>query len=187
MTRRAATRRGTLCALLVLVSLAAAACGGAAPTASSSSALPATSLSPEMAGARSRFVECLETHGVPAEVASWGFGDLLPRAGSPSPTTPMTVKAANQYRGAFETCRGQLPTRGLGGMRGADFLNSPAGRAYVSCLQDHGMTLPASTAAPSGAAGTSPRASDFKTAEKACAGLTPRVVPGTSTSLTTAP
>jgi hypothetical protein len=173
-----------LLAPLALASLTAGACNGGATIASSTSS-PTTSLSQDLSAARGRFVECLEIHGVPAQVASVGFGDRRPLTGSPAPTPSMTLKAVNPYREAFEACRNQLPSPGLGGMRGTGFLNSPAGRAYASCLADHGLPVPAPTSAAANAGGPA-TGTDFRTAEKACAGLEPKPALGGSTSTTTA-
>jgi hypothetical protein len=50
-------------------------------------------------------------------------------------TPPPGVNAA-QYSAALNACRSQLPN-------GGNFANSSAFQAYRSCLQDHGVSMPA--------------------------------------------
>ena len=190
-------------ALLAVVSLAAACSGGSAKTsASTTTTVPAGAAG--FAAARARLTQCLESHGVPANVASSGLGFGGRRGGGSSTTSSTTgpVPATTrptipaQYQAAFQACRGQF------GGAGAN-LNSPALAAYRNCLQVHGVTLPSTpsgTGAPNGAApdgagttnGSAPpggfgaAANDptVQAARQACASLLPA---RSSTTTTSAP
>lgn len=185
MTLRAAPWKAGLLVPVALISLAAGACDRGSTTTSSSA--PTAALPSSASAARTRFMSCLESHGVPPSVASAGFGDLRPLARSPASTPPSTMPAATSYSGAFEACRSQLPSPGLGGLRGTGFLNSSAGRAYLSCLEAHGLTLPASTSTQTNSAGSFAGITNFRSAEKACTNLAPRAALGGPTPTTTVP
>ena len=143
-------------ALLLLVPLSAltalaAGCGGSTKTsAATTTTAPAAGSNGAAAAARAKFTSCLESHGVPASEATGGFGFRRPASSSSSssaPSTPPSTSAA--YAAAFQACRSDLPARfGAGGLQ-----NSAAGRAYLQCLQLHGVTLPSTP--PTSAGGTS--------------------------------
>lgn len=173
---------------LAVVTALAAGCGGSAGNAArSSTPTTAPGGTPSAAGARSRFTSCLEAHGVPASEATRGFGfrrGAVPAsAGGSEPSstsTPPTTSAA--FAAAFQACRSELPARPGGG-----FQNSAAGRAYLQCLQLHGVTIPT---APAGSAQTpggfrsltsNPA---FQAARTACAALAPSRAgpPGTTST-----
>ena len=215
-------------ACLVALAAVATACGGSSTkTSSSSTTSPPTSGSAAtgsaatgsgatgsggsaaFAAARTKFTQCLESHGVPASVASSGFGfggrrgsadgsGATGSTGSGSTnsgsstaggsTTRPTI--ASQYQSAFTACRSDLPTGGFGG----GGFNSVTSAAYRNCLTLHGVTIP--TTPPSTAAGSSgPRAGPgglgalrnnpkFQAAQKACASLLPaRTGAGTTTTV----
>lgn len=176
-------------ALLVLLPLAvtvlAAGCGGGTKGVSA-----ATTTTTAPGTARARFTACLEAHGVPAAEATRGFG--LRRnpgngsAGTAASSTPPTTTAG--FGAAFQACRSDLP-RGSGA--GA-FRNTAAGRAYLQCLQLHGVTIPTTvpgsaprtgTGGGFGAIASNPA---FQSARAACAALAPNRdrAPGGSASTT---
>ena len=171
--------------LLGLASLAAA-CGGSTKTGSAATSTTTGSGSGALAAARAKFTSCLESHGVPASEATRPFFGRRAGTGSTSssPTsTPPTTTAA--YAAAFAACRRDLPT-GLG--RGG-FQNTTAGRAYLQCLQLHGVTVP-STPPTSSAGGSGPGGGfgsiadnpNFQQARAACAALAPSRTGASSTT-----
>lgn len=157
--------------LLGIVMLAAA-CGGSSK-ANSASTTPTTAggAGRGFAAARAKFTSCLESHGVPSSQASQAFGGFR-RGSASSPSTPPTTSAT--YGAAFQACRSDLPARGAGG----GFTNSAAGRAYLQCLQLHGVTVPST---PSGSGSGGPGSGfgalnsnpNFQAARQACASLAP--------------
>lgn len=177
---------------LVAITALAAGCGGSSrPAASATTTVPASGArSPAANGARAKFVSCLEAHGVPASEASRPFGfRRAPGGGSTTTSAPPTTSAS--FAAAFQACRSDLPARpgGFGALQ-----NTAAGRAYLQCLQLHGVTVPSSPSGtanggrgPGGsfaAAGSNP---NFEAARTACAALAPRqstggAGPGSTTS-----
>jgi hypothetical protein len=172
---------GLLMALpLLAVTALAAGCGGSAKTSSASTTTAPAAGTPATA-ARAKFTSCLEAHGVPASEAAQGFG-FRRGAGSSTPSstvTPPTTSAA--FAAAFQACRSDLPARfGNGGLQ-----NTAAGRAYLQCLQLHGVTLPSTppTSAGGSPAGTAPTPGGafrslssnpaYQAARTACAALAP--------------
>jgi hypothetical protein len=90
------------------------------------------------------------------------------------------------YAAAAQACRSDLPTRGTGG-----FQNSAAGRAYLQCLQLHGVTVPTNPAggAPAGSgagAGGFSSNPNFQAARQACASLAPSGSGGPTSSTSAA-
>lgn len=177
----------TLFVLLPLIALGAlvAGCGGSAKASSSSTTTPAAN---SAAAARAKFTSCLEAHGVPASEATRTFGfrrgrgtsspsDSSNPSDSSSTATPPSTSAA--FAAAFRACRSDLPARlGNGG-----FQNTAAGRAYLQCLQLHGVTLPSTPPGSTGGTSTgSAPGNDFRSltsnpafqaARTACASLAP--------------
>jgi hypothetical protein len=140
------------------LSVAVAACGGGTTT---SGASPTTARSnktaagatkttaPASPASMTKYIQCLTSHGVPANAAS-GFGarrgtgstsgTAVPGSQTsgtrPAGTRP-TIPA--QYQAAFQACRSLRPTgTGFGG----GTFNSAQFAAYRNCLQLHGVTLP---------------------------------------------
>lgn len=188
-----AGRSPLLLVLPVVATMAlAAGCGGSSrpAAASATTTAPASGArSPAATAARAKFVSCLEAHGVPASEATRPFGfRRAPGAGSTSTSSPPTTSAA--FAAAFRACRSDLPARrgGFGALK-----NTAAGRAYLQCLQLHGVTVPSTPSGtanggsvPGGAfgAGSNP---NFQAARTACAALAPHRTgggtgPGSTTS-----
>ena len=207
-----ASRLVMLPAVAAVAIVAGACSGGGTKTgsASTTTAAPASVSSPSastpagsagFAAARARYTSCMEAHGVPASEANAGFGrrgGLGPNAGStpPSTATPPTTTAV--FGAAFTACRSDLPTRGAGGF--ANLQNSAAGRAYLQCLQLHGVTVPSGPPTTAAASSSSSRSATtpgaggglasnpaFAAARQACAPLAPAAgVRGGATTTTTA-
>jgi hypothetical protein len=182
-------QRAKSAALLAPAILATAvfltACGGSTKSgaaATTTTTTPRAGGSASFAAARARFTSCLEAHGVPASEATRGFGgrrgtgSTVTGPSSSTPSTPPTTNAA--YAAAFAACRSDLPS-GFGG--GGGFQNSAAGRAYLQCLQLHGVTIPSTPPSAPGASTPSTRPNfgslannpKFQQARAACAALAP--------------
>jgi hypothetical protein len=159
-------RRARLAMLggLLVAGLVLAACGGGGSGSSASANTASTTT--VAGGGRGRFsltafTTCMASHGVTLKLPT------RPANGTPPSTTPGETRPQRpaggggfggfggnfadrfktapagvdptKYAAALAACRSTLPTGGGGG--GA--LNSSAFQAYRSCLQDHGVTLPA--------------------------------------------
>jgi hypothetical protein len=178
---------------LIGVALLATACGGGSTktssSATSSTTAPTGSAGSTAAASRAKFTQCLESHGVPASVASAGFG----RRGAGGATSSTTTggssangsSALSKYQAAFTACRSDLPA-GFG--RGGNF-NSAALAAYRNCLEIHGVTVPTTTPGSSGSGGgfgggfgAASRSPAFQAAQKACASLLPARTGPTTTA-----
>jgi hypothetical protein len=183
-------RLGLFIALpLIGVALLATACGGGSTKTSSSASTSTTAPagSSTAAASRAKFTQCLESHGVPASVASAGFGRRGAGGSTSSTTTGGTAPGRSslftQYQSAFNACRSDLPS-GFGG--GGNF-NSAAFAAYRNCLEIHGVTVPTTqpgssgTGGFSGGLGAASRSPAFQAAQKACASLLP-ARPGPTTT-----
>ncbi|HET6965822.1 MAG TPA: hypothetical protein VFH58_13690 [Acidimicrobiales bacterium] len=166
------------------------ACGGSSKASSAHTTTTTTAGNAAFAASRAKFVSCLEAHGVPASEATRPFGfrrgaDASPGASassvSPPPSTPPTTDAI--FGAAFATCRSDLPT---GPGRGGDFTNTAAGRAYLQCLQLHGVSVPSTTVPGQGfrSFATDP---NFQKARVACAALAPTRPGGGASSTTSLP
>jgi len=143
-----------IAALLCVAALTLAACGGSSSHAAASSP---TSTTPTTGGGQfgtrlAAFRTCMAAHGVTLPQrrrttngstpgtggggggffggGGGGGGGLGARFSQPPAGVDPT-----KYQNALNACRSQLPT-------GGNF-NSSAFQAYRSCLQDHGVTLPA--------------------------------------------
>ena len=150
-----------------------------------------------------KYVQCLTSHGVPANAAG-GFGARRgpgstsgstvpgpqPTGTRPAGTRP-TIPA--QYQAAFQACRSLRPT---GAGFGGGTFNSAQFAAYRNCLQLHGVTLPTTpTTKPGqtppsggtggfragGAFGAQANTPAFQKARQACACLLPARSGPTST------
>jgi hypothetical protein len=171
----------TLC-LPIAALLVLAGCGGGGSKANASTSSTTGSANAD----RSAFTKCLSDHGV--TLPSGGFpggGNGGPPAngslpdfggGNGSGTPPRgSFPGANNPKSqeAFNACRSQLPNSGQGGFAGA---NSQAFQAYTSCLRDHGVSVPTTTAGGSATPGSRPNfQSDpkFASANKTCRSLLP--------------
>lgn len=174
--------------LLAVVAVASA-CGGSskAATASTTTTTVAGGRSGTFAAARTRFTSCLESKGVPANVAAEGFGagrrGPSSSSSSSAPSTPRPT-VPSQYLSAFQSCRSQLPSG----------FNSTQLRTYEQCLEVHGVPVPTTTPTNSGSTGGAPGGGfgrlgslrsnpAYASAFQACASLLP-ARPGSSTSTT---
>ena len=177
--------------LVLALAAVAAGCGGSpkASSASTTTAPPAGG-GGTAAAARAKFTSCLEAHGIPASEATQRFGfRRTPGSSTPSTATPPSTSAA--FAAAFQACRSDLPTRfGNGGLQ-----NTAAGRAYLECLQLHGVTLPSTPPSSVGGSGTGTvpgsgfrsLASNpaYQAARTACAALAPNRADGPNGSSST--
>ncbi len=170
---------------LIGVALLATACGGGSTKTSSSDSTstttPSGSTGSAAAASRAKFTQCLESHGVPASVASAGFGRRGTNGSTSSTTTGGSSAGRSslftQYQSAFTACRSDLPAGSFGG--GGNF-NSAALAAYRNCLEIHGVTVPTTTPGSTGSGGgfgggfgAASRSPAFQAAQKACASLLP--------------
>lgn len=179
---------------LLAVAGLATACGGGGTKAAS---VPTTTTPPSSASsraaARARLTSCLEAHGVPASEANLGFGFRRSSgSGTSSTSTPPTTTAT--FAAAFQACRADLPAGP--GQGGFQFQNSTAGRAYLQCLELHGVTVPSTPPTTGGATGANPGGGfaglannpNYQAARTACAALAPTRTGGSdSTSSTSSP
>jgi hypothetical protein len=138
--------------LLCIAALTLAACGGSSSHAAASNAPTTTTGGSGPNGTRlAAFRTCMSNHGITlpqrrrtgtgdsgASGASGftggsggGGGGFANRFAQPPAGVDPT-----KYQDALNACRSQLPT-------GGGNFNSSAFQAYRSCLQDHGVTLPA--------------------------------------------
>jgi hypothetical protein len=195
------------------LSVAVAACGGGSTT---SGATPTTARSnkstsgttkattPAAQTSMSKYVQCLTSHGVPANAAS-GFGARRGPGSTSGSTVPGSQPAGTrpagtrptipaQYQAAFQACRSLRPSGS--GFGGGNF-NSAQFAAYRNCLQLHGVTLPTTPTTrpgqtpPSGGTGGGFGAGGafagqantpaFQQARQACASLLPARSGPTST------
>jgi hypothetical protein len=159
---------------LLFVILAAgllAACGGGSSTKTAAPATTTTVAPAASSGSANGFAaytQCLRSHGV----TSFGGG---PGASSSAPGTTVPQATMNAAR---QACASLRPA-GAGAGGGAGALNSPAAAAYRTCLQQHGVTLPAAGQTPTTAAGSSGTRGGFannptfQAAAQACASLRP--------------
>jgi hypothetical protein len=110
--------------------------------------------------------------GPPANGSRPDFGSgngsgTPPRGSFPGSTDP-------KFQQAFSACRSQLPNGGRGGFGGG--ANSQAFQAYTSCLRDHGVNVPTTTAGGSATPGSRPNFQDdpkFASANQTCRALLP--------------
>lgn len=174
-----------------------AACGGGGSSASGSTT---TTTTPGGAARNAAFTSCLKQYGVTLPAGAFGgFGGRRPTGasgasgggfggGGAGGRPPISVPgvSAQKLQAALGACRSKLPNGGrFGGGGGA---NAGAVKAYLSCLGDHGVTVPTTTSGstPAGA-GSQLRAvrndPKYAAASKACAALLPTF--GGSTTTTT--
>ena len=209
------SRQISLAVFVVASSLAVAACGGSGSgTASAPGSTTATTTVAGAAGAQTAFRECLKQHGVdlPAGFGNRAPGDRPnggsgPPGGGPGgfpgggsgfpgggPGGFPGGAAGGKFQKALEACRGSLPAGGFGGGRGG--ANPQQLEAYLSCLRDHGVKVPARTpgTTPGTASGSAPRGNPalravqndpkFAAANKTCRPLLPTF--GSANTTTTA-
>jgi hypothetical protein len=172
--------------LVGAIALVLAACGGGSPSASASGTGSTSTTTPRGGFQNAAFQTCLKQHGVALPPRN---GGNRPGAGGPggggTPNSIPGLTAAQQS--ALNACRSQLPSGGRNRPGGA---NSQALQAYLSCLSDHGVTVPTTT---SGSSASGTRASGsvlnavrndpkFAAANQTCRALLP--TPGGSTTTT---
>ncbi len=169
---------------LVSAGLASAACGGSSgssaganttvPAAATPTTAAGDSLGAGLGAALTAFRTCMSSHGITVSLPtgrrnrtgippSTTPGDTRPAPGGGGPggggfgggfanrfaTAPAGVDTA-KYATAYAACKSKLPT---GDGNGA-LQNNSAFKAYVSCLLDHGVTLPSTPTTVAG--GTTP-------------------------------
>jgi hypothetical protein len=176
-------------ALIAIFALAG--CGGSSHAASAGTTTttgPAGGNGARNGAALSAFRSCMSSHGVTLPQRPRGSGNRTPGSSRPRGTgngggfggggffnQPPPGVDATKYQSALSACRSTLPT-------GANFRNNSAFQAYRSCLQDHGVTLPAQ-----GSSGNINRNDPkVKAAMKTCAPLLPQGF-GRRSTTTTAP
>jgi hypothetical protein len=177
--------------MISIAVLTLAACGGGGTAAASST----TTTTPGGRGFRNAaFTTCLKQHGVTLPSGGFGGGGRRGASGASGATGPVGRRPGGFFGGggaglsqkeqaAFSACRSKLPNGGQfgGGLRGG--ANATALKAYLSCLSDHGVTVPktpvAGASGPAGPGGfRSPLASlrndpKFAAARQACRVLLP--------------
>ncbi len=199
MARMRDVKTGFLATLggVVVAGLVLAACGGGSTHAAASTAPTTTTVAGNggRGAALAAFVSCMSGKGVTLTLPN---RPRNPNGGPPS-TTPGDTRPQGEggfgggfggglagrfatappgvdpvkYRAALAACRSKLPTGGVP--------NSSAFQAYRSCLQDHGVTLPAT-----GGTGTINRNDPkVQTALATCRPLLPAGGFGRSTTTTT--
>ena len=189
--------------LAVSAPLVVAGCGGGSGSqAASATDVTTTSGAPTATGQQSELSACLRKHGVnlPAGFGQGGApGGGAPGGGSGAPggATPPSFPAGGapggarpggvdqqKLQAAFKACGGS--PRG-GGFPGGGGANSQVFTAYLSCLSDHGVSVPTSTS------GTTPRGAGsvlatvrndpkFAAANKTCQALLPTAGGSTTTT-----
>jgi hypothetical protein len=171
-----------LAVVVAAVALLAAACGGGGSKATAATTPTTASGSPASAGFAA-YRECLAQHGVklPANFAPRrnANGNGNPTLGTrppgdTGPSLPPGVDAAT-FRAARQACRDKQPA-------GAFRRNSTAFQAYVSCLRDHGVTVPTTVAGgpPPSIDRSSPA---FQQANNTCRALLPQRPFGSTTTV----
>lgn len=173
--------------LVGAIALVLAACGGGSSSAGASGTGSTSTTTPRGGFQNAAFQTCLKQHGVTLPPRN---GGNRPGGGGPggggTPNSIPGLTAAQQS--ALNACRSQLPSGGRNGPGGG--ANSQALQAYLSCLSDHGVTVPTTTSGSStsgiGASGSVLNAvrSDpkFAAANQTCRALLP--TPGGSTTTT---
>jgi hypothetical protein len=190
--------------LAVGASLVLAGCGGGSASSPASATSPSTTGGASTAnGTQSDLRSCLKQHGIDLPAGN-GFGRGA-GAGAPSGasgasgatpgsfpagrTRPSLPAGVDQqaFRNALQACGG-------GNRNGRGGANSQAFTAYLSCLSDHGVTVPTSTStsgtsgstsgpqAGGGALSAVRRDPQFAAANKTCQVLLP--TPGSTTTTT---
>jgi hypothetical protein len=175
-----------LVGFVAILALVATACGGGGGSKVSAAPSSTTVVAGRNAAALQAYRDCLSQHGVnvPAD-----FGARRDTAGGPggpgrgiSRTIPPGVDAT-KFAAARQACRSKLPAGfGQGGGRFRQ-----AFQAYLSCLRDHGVAVPALTPTAPGGPGQSAALfrddPKFASANAICAALLPaRGITPTTTS-----
>jgi hypothetical protein len=181
--------------LAVGASLVVAGCGGG--SAASSTTSPSTSTSGDASaanGSQAEFRACLKKRGVDLP-DGFGSGRSGPSSGTSGPSgtpgfPPDGTRGSlpggvdqNKFRKAIQACGGNR-----NGFPGGGRPNSQAFTAYLSCLSDHGVTVPTSTSGTNGGRGgpgglnavrNDPK---FAAANKTCRALLPTAGSTTTTT-----
>jgi hypothetical protein len=141
----------------------ASACGGGgtkaasgSPTTTTATGASRTGGSGTFAAARAKFTSCLESKGVPANIASQTLGFGRRAGGAPPSTGSSTTRPTvpSQYQAAFQSCRSLLPT-------GFGAVNATQLRAYEQCLEIHGVPVPTTTPTTAGSGAPAPGGGGF--------------------------
>jgi hypothetical protein len=160
--------------IAAVAALALAACGGGSSKVSTSGAAATTTTTTAPGGGRgfqnAAFTTCLKQHGVtlPAFAGGGqgrprggsgrrGFGGFGGRGGSGGRGGFLGgAGLSTQQRAAFSACQSKLPGGGRFGGRGfAGGATASQLKAYMSCLGDNGVKVPATATMPGSAAGGS--------------------------------
>jgi hypothetical protein len=169
----------TLC-VSIAAALLLGACGGGGAKANASTSNTTANANAD----QSAFRKCLSDHGVTLPSFPAGGNGAAPGNGSrpdngsgnggpPANGSRPNFADNPQFQQAFNACQSQLPNGGRGGFGGA---NSQAFQAYSSCLRDHGVSVPTTTAGGSGTPGSRPNFQGdpkFASANKTCRALLP--------------
>ena len=123
--------------LVGAIALVLAACGGGSSNAGASGTASTSTTTPGRGFQNAAFQTCLKDHGVTLRPRS---GGSRPGAGGPG-RGGLTAK----QQSAFSACRSKLPNGGRNGFGGFGGANPAALQAYLSCLSDHGVTVPTTT------------------------------------------
>jgi hypothetical protein len=185
--------------LAVGASLVGAGCGGGSASPSASASSTSTTSGASTANARqSDLRACLKKHGIdlPAGFGGGNGGPPSDPSGAsgasggtpgsfPGGGTPGSLPAGadqQKIQKAFQACGGSR-----NGFPGGGGANAKAFTAYLSCLSDHGVTVPTSTsgAQPGGPGALNAVRNDpkFAAANKTCQALLPSA--GSTTTTTT--
>jgi len=177
------------------------ACGGSADSAapnSTSTTTGGTSAGGARGAQNAAFTTCLKEHGVTLPAGGPGVpgGNAgtppsfpeggPPEGGLPTGATPGSFPGLSEkQQAAFDECRSKLPEGGNFNGRGGG--NPQALQAYLSCLADHGVTVPTTSSgstagAPGGGLAGARNDPDFATANQTCAPLLPSAGSTTTTS-----
>lgn len=195
-------------AVVAALALALAACGGGGSASASSTT---TTTTPGRGFRNAAFTSCLKQHGVTLPAGS--FGGRRPNGasgasgasggggrqfgggggggggffGGGGPAISIPGVSASKVQAAFSACRSTLPSGGRFGGGGFGGANPAALQAYLSCLRDHGVTVPTTTSGTTpGRSGSVLRAvrnsPKFAAANKTCQVLLPTFGATTTTT-----
>jgi hypothetical protein len=187
--------------LAVGASLILAGCGGGSAASSTTSASTSTTGASTANGSQADLRACLKKEGIDLPAGFGGGGQGGPpsgasgASGTPGSFPPGGTRGSlpggvdqDKFRQAIQKCGGNR--NGFPGGRG----NAQAFTAYLSCLSDHGVTVPTSTSTSTSTSGSVGRPGGpgalnavrndpkFAAANKTCQALLPTAGSTTSTS-----
>jgi hypothetical protein len=157
-----------------LLALASAACGGSGASASGASPTPSSG---DQSAAFAAYRQCLKDHGV--DLPQFGQRRPNPARQSPRPSgQPRPFPSGidqQKFQEATTACAGKRPAGGFGG----GVRNRQAFQPYLSCLKDHGVTVPSPSASrgPGPFQRFDPNDPKFQQANSICAPLRPSPTP----------